>query len=88
MFDPEETDKAKRTQLNKWLRKYGAVIESGNRDKGREKGAKVMGTDKGWYSNTPWILRWLRLLCGKNLAELYIITKNCHSIQLFRVIVN
>lgn len=60
LFDPEETDKAKRTQLNKWLRKYGAVIESGNRDKGREKGAKVMGTDKGWYSNTPWILRWLR----------------------------
>ena len=60
LLDPEETDKAKRTQLNKWLRKYGAVIESGNRDKGREKGAKVMGTDKGWYSNTPWILRWLR----------------------------
>ena len=60
LFDPEEMDKAKRTQLNKWLRKYGAVIESGNRDKGREKGAKVMGTDKGWYSNTPWILRWLR----------------------------
>lgn len=60
LFDPEETDKAKRTQLNKWLRKYGAVIESSNRDKGREKGAKVMGTDKGWYSNTPWILRWLR----------------------------
>lgn len=60
LFDSEETDKAKRTQLNKWLRKYGAVIESGNRDKGREKGAKVMGTDKGWYSNTPWILRWLR----------------------------
>lgn len=60
LFDPEETDKAKRTQLNKWLRKYGAVIESGNRDKGREKSAKVMGTDKGWYSNTPWILRWLR----------------------------
>lgn len=60
LFDPEEMDKAKRTQLNKWLRKYGAVIESSNRDKGREKGAKVMGTDKGWYSNTPWILRWLR----------------------------
>ena len=60
LFDPEETDKAKRTQLNKWLRKYGAVIESGNRDKGREKGAKVMGTDKRWYSNTPWILRWFR----------------------------
>ena len=60
LFHPEETDKAKRTQLNKWLRKYGAVIESSNRDKGREKGAKVMGTDKGWYSNTPWILRWLR----------------------------
>ena len=60
LFDPEETDEAKRTQLNKWLRKYGTVIESGNRDKGREKGAKVMGTDKGWYSNTPWILRWVR----------------------------
>ena len=60
LFDPTEMDKAKRTQLNKWLHKYGAVIESGNRDKGREKGAKVMGTDKGWYSNTPWILRWLR----------------------------
>lgn len=60
LFDPEEMDKAKRTQLNKWLHKYGAVIESDSRDKGREKSAKVMGTDKGWYSNTPWILRWLR----------------------------
>lgn len=60
LFDPAEMDKAKRTQLNKWLRKYGAIIESGNRDKGRKKGAEMMGTDEGWYSNTPWILRWLR----------------------------
>lgn len=60
LFDPTEMDKAKRTQLNKWLYKYGAVIESGKRDKGRKKDVEMVGTDKEWYSNTPWILKWLR----------------------------
>lgn len=60
LFDPNEKSKAKRTQLNKWLNKYGAVIESDSRDKGRKKGAMVMSDGEKWYSNTPWILKWIR----------------------------